>query len=315
MGRLTASGIIQIIFFPFIFLLEVIRYLFGPDKRERELKQFYNKRRCIVTGGASGIGLSAVEQLVRYGAKVLAADVNQHALEALGKRFPSISCLEIDITAPDAPDRIIKLALNEMQGIDVLFNNAGICVMGGLTHLSDRQIHKLVEVNFLAPIRLTKYTLEVMKKQPTGGRIAFTSSIAGYAYIPSMSVYGGTKAAIRHFARGLARELKGMKGRPQILISSMFPNVTKTNLLPAEEWNRAPKLFLANPNQVASGLLNGVKRGDAEIWTSWIDWVIAKGDSIFPSFADRFHVYSKSLRDLYVKSETIGYAADQKKSQ
>jgi len=200
-----------------------------------------------------------------------------------------------------------------MKGIDILFNNAGICVIGGLTQHSDLQIQKMLEVNLLAPIRLTRHVVDIMTKQ-SGGSICFTASMAAWSYVPGFSVYCATKAGVKQFARALSRELDATPDTPPIFISSIFPFIVRTNLVATKEFNRAPDFVSYSPDQVAAAMLDGVCKRKREIFTGLVDQLGAYGDVFAPSVMDRIHHFYQPLREMYIGKETHGFAADQKKN-
>src|ERR1700691_3514656 len=83
-------------------------------------------RHALVTGGASGIGEATVKELVRAGAFVWIADINQAAAEALAASLPSTEALNLDVTSPSS----IAAAAAQITHLDILVNNAGIGHVG-----------------------------------------------------------------------------------------------------------------------------------------------------------------------------------------
>ena len=82
---------------------------------------------AVVTGGASGIGLSTVETLIEYGAKVVVGDMQAEKGSALETRFgpETLRFLQTDVTKEDQLQSLINLSETAFGGLDILFNNAG----------------------------------------------------------------------------------------------------------------------------------------------------------------------------------------------
>ena len=88
-------------------------------------------RKAVVTGASSGIGEATVEALVREGAAVAAGARRRDKLEALAERAgDSVHAHEVDVTDQDAAHAFIVESAEEMGGIDILINNAGVMLLG-----------------------------------------------------------------------------------------------------------------------------------------------------------------------------------------
>ena len=83
-------------------------------------------RVAIITGAASGIGRATVELFAAEGAAVVAVDRPESAILGIYADQQRIAPLAVDVTAADAPQRMVALALEKFGGLDILFNNAGV---------------------------------------------------------------------------------------------------------------------------------------------------------------------------------------------
>ena len=183
---------------------------------------------AVVTGGASGIGLGAVELFARHGAKVVVADVNAERGDALAERLGgAVRFRRADVSNADDVQAVVDMAVSEFGGLHVMFNNAGV---SGPVHsrfldddLSDFQ--GIIGVNLLGAMLGSQRAGRHMAKNG-GGSIINTASIG--ASVPSFGVmtYRASKAAIIQFTKSLAIDL----GEYGIRVNSVSPGNIATQM-------------------------------------------------------------------------------------
>ena len=140
---------------------------------------------AVVTGASSGMGLFASVELAKRGLDVVATvrDTLRDTLRAgalLGAAEQvgvSVQVAELEVTAPDAADRLAAIAADH-DGIDVLINNAGRGCVGTAEDLTMEEIEAQLAVNYLGPVRLTKAVLPAMRERGQG-RILTVTSVGG----------------------------------------------------------------------------------------------------------------------------------------
>lgn len=158
------------------------------------------KKICI-TGATSGVGLLLAKKLHAQGHEVWATGRNQQVLEQL-KLF-GIHTIQADLTVDLAFDDVFK----EMGTPDTLVLCAGVGTFAYVTDLEEKEMDQMMQVNVLAPMKLTKFFASKMKKRKTG-HIIFVASQAGKVATPKASVYAASKHAIVGFANAVRMELK-----------------------------------------------------------------------------------------------------------
>jgi short-subunit dehydrogenase len=152
--------------------------------------------RCLVTGASSGIGEATARRLVEEGAEVLALGRNRAALERVGR---PIVC--------DLLDRAqLERAAAEAGPVDVLVNNAGIGWLGPLSELDPDTLERLVRVNLLAPLLLTRALLPGMLERERG-HLVNVGSIVGLVGAKREAGYASTKGGLVAFTESLRQEL------------------------------------------------------------------------------------------------------------
>jgi short-subunit dehydrogenase len=186
----------------------------------------------VITGAASGIGRALAEQAAREGAKLLLADIQTQALEALASTLRSAGCechtLHCDTGSEAA---IAKLAQESLRvfaaqgGASVLINNAGVGLVNPVHNLNTADAHWLMNINFWGVVHGCQQFLPQLRAQPQAV-IVNISSIFAMLSIPTQSIYNASKAAVRGFSDALRQELRGSPVR----VLCVHPGGIKTNI-------------------------------------------------------------------------------------
>jgi short-subunit dehydrogenase len=162
---------------------------------------------ALVTGASSGIGADTVRRLAAGGATVLLHGRGQDRLKALATETGGIA-LTGELAEPGAAQALAEQALAVSGRVDVLVNNAGLGWAGPLPEMPPADITRLVAVNLVAPIELTRALLPGMVARGSG-RVVFVTSIAGRTGVAGEAVYAATKAGVDAFADSVRFELHG----------------------------------------------------------------------------------------------------------
>ncbi|WP_083943034.1 SDR family oxidoreductase [Sphingomonas soli] len=184
---------------------------------------------AFITGGASGIGQAVAKDLAAKGWRIGLADINEAGLEATRKMLPEGMAT---IHVMDVRDRgqwekaLADFAEASGGRLDFLFNNAGIAVAGALAGMSDSDIDRGLDININGMIYGAKAAHKLLSETP-GSAMILTSSAAGIAGNPGMSIYCAGKFAIRGFAESLNAEWA-----PEgIYVAALMPSFIETPLL------------------------------------------------------------------------------------
>jgi len=153
---------------------------------------------AVVTGAARGIGAAIAETLTRDGATVVCVDIPA-AGEALARTANKIhgTALQLDVTAPDAGEKILKHALDRHGRLDIMVHNAGITKDKLFANMRDDKWNPVVAVNIDAPLRINEKLLKAVDAgQLPGLRIVSLASTSGIAGNRGQTNYALTKAGI-----------------------------------------------------------------------------------------------------------------------
>jgi NAD(P)-dependent dehydrogenase (short-subunit alcohol dehydrogenase family) len=179
-------------------------------------------RRAIITGGASGIGRATVELFSNEGAKVIAVDRPNADFAGLPK---TVIPVRHDLTSEDAPESIVSKAVEELGGIDILFNNAGIAPFIAAKDTTDDEWDDLMAINLRAVFRLSRAAIPFISKSKFG-RIISTSSVAAIRANSGLLAYSASKAGVIGLTQVLAAEL----GEFGVTVNAILPGPIKTPL-------------------------------------------------------------------------------------
>jgi 3-oxoacyl-[acyl-carrier protein] reductase len=151
---------------------------------------------ALVTGAARGIGASIAGVLARDGATVVCLDVPA-AGDALSQVANEIggTALQLDLTAADAPQRLVDFLTERYGRVDVVVHNAGITRDKTLANMTEAMWSTVLSVNLIAPLRVNDALIEA-NLIPAGGRIIGVSSIAGIAGNRGQTNYATSKAGV-----------------------------------------------------------------------------------------------------------------------
>ncbi|MFY9307899.1 MAG: SDR family oxidoreductase [Bacteroidia bacterium] len=190
-------------------------------------------KKCIITGGDSGIGRAVAIAYAKEGADVaiiyLNEDKDAKLTAALIEERYSRECLLVpaDISKENECNKAIKKVVKKFRQIDVLVNNAAIHYpCKSIEDISSKQLIKTFSINIFSMFWITKAVLEYMKE---GSAIINTSSVTAYRGSANLIDYSSTKGAIVSFTRSLSANLADKK----IRVNGVAPGPIWTPLIPS----------------------------------------------------------------------------------
>lgn len=219
---------------------------------------------ALVTGGASGIGAAAVEQFARQGARVMIADVQQAAAEALAARLTgegaAVRAVPCDVRDEAAVTGAIAATQTHFGRLDIALNAAGI---GGkelrTAEYAEADWARVIDVNLTGVWRCLRHEIPAMLAGG-GGAIVNVASVAGLIGFPRHPAY----AASKHGVVGLTRTAALEYGRKGVRINALCPGFTHTPMVQgmldagmpeAELAARVPVGRLAQASEIAATAL------------------------------------------------------------
>jgi NAD(P)-dependent dehydrogenase (short-subunit alcohol dehydrogenase family) len=209
----------------------------------------------LITGANRGIGRALVNEAIRRGAKRMFA----------GSRGPidiaddCVTALTLDVTNASQ----IQRAVEAVDTLDVLINNAGVALYDDLSNLDVVEQH--LQVNFLGMLRVTRAFVPLLKR--SHGAIVNNLSLAALAALPMIPAYSISKAA----AFNMTQSLRALLASEGVTVHGVVLGPVDTDM------NRGLEIPKASPESAAAGIFDGLARGEEEIFPDPASASIAEG--------------------------------------
>ena len=183
-----------------------------------------------ITGSSSGIGEECAYLFAEEGAKLILTALESNILEkvkerCLQKGAQNVALLPFDLSAIDKVSELAEKALSQFGRIDILYNNAGISQRASTMDTDMSVIQKIMDVNYFAPVILTKAVLPQMLRNG-GGQLVVTTSIAGKFGFPLRCAYSSSKHALYGFFETVQAEYYDQN----IRVTIVCPGRVQTNI-------------------------------------------------------------------------------------
>src|SRR5438093_7537392 len=201
-------------------------------------------RAVLVTGANRGIGQALVEEALRRGAKRVYAGTRQPLAHLDGRVTP----VTLDVTNAAQ----IQEAVERVESLDVLINNAGVAIYDDLSNLDVIEQH--LAVNFLGLLKVTHAFLPLLRRSK--GAIVNNLSLAALAALPVIPAYSISKAA----AFNMTQSLRALLASQGITVHAVVLGPIDTDM------NRGFEIPKASPESAAVGIFDGLEKGEEDIF-------------------------------------------------
>jgi NAD(P)-dependent dehydrogenase (short-subunit alcohol dehydrogenase family) len=161
----------------------------------------FSGRVALVTGGARGVGRGITQRFLDAGARVVICGRSEP--ESLPD---GVSFVAADVRDPDQVDALVASIVSSHGRLDVAVNNAGGAPYALAAEASPRFSDKIVGLNLMSVIHVSKAANNVMQQQDEGGSIVNITSVSGIRPSPGTAAYGAAKAGVEHFTVSVAVE-------------------------------------------------------------------------------------------------------------
>jgi 3-oxoacyl-[acyl-carrier protein] reductase len=214
----------------------------------------FKNKKIIITGATGGIGGSLIKKFISLNGDVLGTGTKNEKLNLLEKEHSGLKVKKFDISNHSEIEEFIENAYNELGGLDILINNAGVNVDNLSLRMKDDEWKKVIDVNLTSTFLLSKYAIKKMLKNKFG-RIVNITSIVGHSGNLGQSNYSASKAGIIGMSKSLAIEY----AKKNITVNCVSPGFIvsdMTNNLPEKVkdqlTSRIPMARLGNGDDVSN---------------------------------------------------------------
>jgi len=185
----------------------------------------FKNKKILITGATGGIGYSLVEKFSNSGAEILATGTKEEKLSNLKKKFPNIIIEKFKLDEHAKIENFINQTTDQLKGLDVLINNAGITLDNLSIRLSEENWKKVLDINLTSTFLMCKHAIKKMLKNKYG-KIVNITSIVGHTGNLGQANYSASKAGIVAFSKSLAIEY----AKKNININCVSPGFIKTDM-------------------------------------------------------------------------------------
>ena len=211
----------------------------------------------LLTGAGSGIGRETSLELSKHGCTLALWDVNETGNEETARMIRESGgrafVYTVDVSDRGAVESAAESVIREHGPVDILVCNAGILNFNRLYKIEHHEIDRLMTINFISIVWLTRYFLKKMVERDSG-YIVCVSSITAFRGTTHISSYSASKAALSNFYASLMEELEMINSR-NVNISVAYPSAVDTPLI-----SPIPTVLQSMPPvSVATAIVNGIR--------------------------------------------------------
>ena len=238
---------------------------------------FLSEGVAVITGAGSGIGRCLTQQLAAMGSGLAISDVNEKALaetvSLLGSPKRKVTQHVVNVAEEAGMKAFAEEVAAQHGRATVLFNNAGVALLGMFEELSIEDIRWLLDINFWGVIYGTHYFLPLLKEEKRA-HIVNMSSVFGLVGVVGQTAYCASKFAVRGFTESLRHEMEGTN----IFVTSVHPGGIRTPIakharpgarasatLQSESIARFDRVAITTPEVAAARILQGVERCEGRV--------------------------------------------------
>ena len=259
--------------------------------------------RIVITGAAGGIGTELTRTLAARGARLCLLVRQPGSLSKLAIVDGSPLALACDVTQAEQRQMAVETLRRRWGGADILINLAGIMDFRRFDEQDPETIARIVDVNLLAPLLMTRALLPGMIDRGHG-RIVNVGSMFGSIGFPCFASYSATKFALRGYSQALRRELAGTG----VGVSYVSPRAVKTAFNPPVVHEMASRgiMRMDEPARVAQAIVRAIEKGRKEVYVGFPESLFARINALFPGLVDRGLAKQTPVLSSYAAAKAEG---------
>jgi len=238
---------------------------------------FLSEGVAVITGAGSGMGRCLAQQLAAMGSSLALADLSENGLSetiaSLGTTKGNVTRHLVNVADEPGVKAFAAEVAAQHGRATILFNNAGVALLGNFEEYSLADFRWLMDINFWGVVYGVTYFLPLLKKEKRA-HIVNTSSLLGFFGAAGQSAYCASKFAVRGFTESLHHELLGSN----VGVTCVHPGFIRTAIakhaktgeraadtIKKESMARFARVARTDPDVAAAKILRGVEKGSARV--------------------------------------------------
>ncbi len=229
----------------------------------------------LITGAAGGFGQELTRQLLMAGSRLILTDLDKANLHQRVKMIQQevatgevLACLAADLSSREGSESLYHQVKALGIPVDVLINNAGIAVIGRTDEVPAEKWERLMQVNLMAPMRLSAlFAADMIERQK--GHIVNISSVAGWSAVTGLTHYAASKFGLRGFSEGLFNEVKAYN----VKVTVVYPFFSRTPILQSQRYGTLgegnqdlPEHWITDPANVMRETIRGIVQNKLHVF-------------------------------------------------
>ncbi len=239
-------------------------------------------KRILITGAGGGIGGVLATRLAELGARLVLVDLDAERLERKGRQTGAVTRV-CDLSSETDRTDLADWLREELGALDGLVQCAGLNAFGLYDQQSDAQIERLLKINLVAPIQLTRGLMPLLERgvDPV---IVNLGSVFGHIGFPGFSLYSASKFGLHGYTEALRRELADGPVR----VAWVSPRATRTamNAGVIDDLNAELKVNYDDPETVAEAIVGALAHPQRERVLGFPEKFFARLNQLFPGLVD-----------------------------
>lgn len=264
-------------------------------RRRRQIE--LRGRVVLVTGGSRGLGLALARHFADQGAKVALCARNDEQVQSAAEELRSSGHTAVgwtcDVRDPQDVARLVGEVVERLGRLDVVVANAGTIVVGPIDAMERDDVANALDTMFWGAYHTA---MAALPRLPDDGRIAVITSIGGKIAVPHLLAYSIAKFAAVGFAEGLRAEVSGRGVKVTTVVPGLMRTGSHVNALMKGDGSAEYTWFSAGAvlpglattaERAAQRIVQGVRRGDAEILIGWQTHLAVRAHGLAPALTVR----------------------------
>lgn len=243
-------------------------------------------KRVLVTGAAKGIGAAIARLCVEAGHQVVAVDIDREALFRLREGLPGIEAKVLDVRNLDNWSKVVEEAEAQGGPIDVLVNNAGVCVPAPCEQMTVEDDRLTVDVNLFGVMNGVRTLLPRFLARQRG-HVINVASMAAFAPAPELATYCATKHAVRAYTHSCALDHR----HTPIHWTLACPSAVETPMLEGMRKRRAGVVVFTEkpmpPERFAAAVVGAIREPRSEVLVPKLRGKLIRFMGLFPSLISK----------------------------